>query len=182
MSQFGGNKQDIEYVASTAGDSHRIVNFGLLQRILNTSKKRVRICGTLIDNADFFFEADSDGDVGAHAIIRALSMGIGFDFLGPTATRLCKEEGVTDSMELLRRALEYLPENVCISALSLYFECKKPKIGPHIDSMKKNLSLVLNIPTESIGITASTGEGLTQFGRGKGVSAIATVTFAKRVV
>ena len=48
-----------------------------------------------------------------------------------------------------------------------------------INTMKDNISKLLNIGVNDIGITATTGEGLTSFGRGEGIQAISIITVTK---
>ena len=86
---------------------------------------------------------------------------------------MCKN-GITNSEEYLKEALKYLNEKIVHVSISI--ECKIPKITPKIDEMRKNIARILNISENSVGITATTGEGLTEFGKGNGVSAFAIIT------
>ncbi|MDP4094536.1 MAG: 2-C-methyl-D-erythritol 2,4-cyclodiphosphate synthase, partial [Bacillota bacterium] len=45
-----------------------------------------------------------------------------------------------------------------------------------IPEMRKRISELLEIPENCVGITATTGEGLTLFGQGKGIQAFSCVT------
>jgi 2-C-methyl-D-erythritol 2,4-cyclodiphosphate synthase len=51
-----------------------------------------------------------------------------------------------------------------------------PQIDPIAPQLKKRLSELLTIDSTDIGITATTGEDLTAFGRGEGLQCFATVT------
>ena len=42
--------------------------------------------------------------------------------------------------------------------------------------MRANIARILNIKENEVGITATTGEGLTDFGRGKGISVFCVIT------
>ncbi len=64
--------------------------------------------------------------------------------------------------------------NFKINNVSISIEAKTPKIEPHSDAMKDVIAEILEIEKSQIGITATTGEGLTAFGRGEGVAVIAT--------
>ena len=55
-------------------------------------------------------------------------------------------------------------------------ECKIPKIGPKVDEMRKNIARILNVEKNCVGITATTGEGLTEFGKGNGISVFVCLT------
>ena len=42
--------------------------------------------------------------------------------------------------------------------------------------MRKNIAIILGISENSVGITATTGEGLTEFGKGNGIYTTAIIT------
>jgi 2-C-methyl-D-erythritol 2,4-cyclodiphosphate synthase len=118
--------------------------------------------------------ANSDGDVLLHALTNAISSITGVNILGAKADELC-QQGVTDSGEYLKLALVNL-HNWDIQHVAISIECLMPKIMPKINEMKANLAKLLNISTTDIGITATTGEGLTSFGRGKGIQVLCIVS------
>ena len=86
----------------------------------------------------------------------------------------CVKTGITNSEEYLKEALKYLNEKIVHISISI--ECKKPKITPKIEEMRKNIARILNISENSVGITATTGEGLTEFGKGNGIYATTIIT------
>ena len=45
--------------------------------------------------------------------------------------------------------------------------------------MKKNIAKICKISASDVGITATTGENLTAFGRGEGIQAITIITVIK---
>jgi 2-C-methyl-D-erythritol 2,4-cyclodiphosphate synthase len=47
--------------------------------------------------------------------------------------------------------------------------------------MKESIGNILGIPVSSVGITATTGEGLTGFGRGEGIQVFVILTFTKEI-
>ena len=87
---------------------------------------------------------------------------------------ICVKHGITDSEEYLKEALKYLDSK--ITHLSISIECKIPKISPKIEEMRKNIARILEISENQIGITATTGEGLTEFGKGNGISVFSCIT------
>lgn len=119
-------------------------------------------------------EGNSDADVVLHSVTNAVSGVTCVNILGEIADRMCLKEGITDSSEYLRKALEYLDGR--ITHLSISIECKRPPITPLIPKMRKNLSKLLGIPQNCIGITATSGEGLTSFGRGEGIQVFSCIT------
>jgi len=50
------------------------------------------------------------------------------------------------------------------------------KITPKLDEMRNSLASLLSIDVADVGITATTGEGLTAFGRGEGIQVLSIVT------
>jgi len=145
-------------------DSHRF-DFG------NTGKKLV-LGGVVFDGPPL--SGNSDADVVLHALTNAISGITGVNILGETADRLCLAEGITDSSVYVMEALKYLNGDICHVSFSI--ECLTPKITPKIPEMKKSIAGLLKISEASIGITATTGEGLTDFGKGLGIQCFCILT------
>jgi len=122
-------------------------------------------------------KGNSDSDVVLHSITNAVSSITGNNILGSVADQLF-QEGVTDSSNFLKLALDDLGD-WRISHIAIAIECLKPKISPQIDSMKKSIAKLCHINKTDVGITATTGEGLTSFGKGEGIQAITIVTVNK---
>ena len=70
--------------------------------------------------------------------------------------------------------MKYLKEKIIHVSISI--ECKIPKISPKIEEMRKNIARILNISDNSVGITATTGEELTECGKGNGIAVITIIT------
>ncbi len=121
------------------------------------------------------FIANSDGDVVYHAICNAITSITGVLVLGGLADELCLKDGITDSAAYLTEAKKTL-ESQIINHVAISIEAKKPKIKLHLDQMKKNIAEILGLKTTQVGITATTGEGLTDFGCGVGVQCLSIVT------
>ena len=125
-------------------------------------------------------EANSDGDVVYHAITNAVSGFTGINILGGEADKICLEKGIKDSSVYLEKALEYFTDGKIIHC-SVTIECLRPKLKAHIPAMKESIGKILGIPSSSVGITATTGEGLTGFGRGEGIQVFCILTFTKEI-
>jgi 2-C-methyl-D-erythritol 2,4-cyclodiphosphate synthase len=117
---------------------------------------------------------NSDADVVLHALINAISGVSGVNILGAVADRLCLEQGITDSRVYLAEALKTLGRQR-IHHVSISIEAKRPKLSPWIPEMKRNLARLLGIAEQEVGLTATSGEGLTDFGRGEGIQALAVI-------
>ncbi len=136
-------------------------------------KNKKLILGGIIFENQPPFKANSDGDVVLHAITNAISGITGKNILGKVSDEMCKS-GITNSEEYLKEALKYLKEKIV--HLSISIEGNIPKIEPKREKMVKNIARILNISEQSVGITATTGEGLTEFGKGNGVSVFTCIT------
>ena len=131
----------------------------------------IMIGGTAIPN-DKPVLANSDGDVVLHAITNAISGYTMRNILGGVADELCLKQGIRDSRVYLEEGLKDLRDKGAkICHLSISIECKRPKLLPYIDDMRKSLGEILNISPSHVGITATTGEGLTAFGKAQGIQA-----------
>ena len=135
-------------------------------RIDYDNKEKKLILGGVVFDEDYSLSANSDGDVIYHSITNAISGITTVNILGKKADEMCKS-GITDSKEYLLEALFYLKYK--ITHISISIECKVPKISPKIEEIRDNISEILNLDRDEIGITATTGEGLTGMGKGEGI-------------
>ena len=139
-------------------DSHR---FG-------EEDKPLILGGVFIENEQGL-EANSDGDVLLHALTNAVSGVTGRNILGPVADALCRA-GIRDSRAYLEEALRDLEQmGGRILHVSFSVEAKRPKLLPHIFAIKESVGALLGIDPSHVGLTATSGEGLTAFGRGEGI-------------
>lgn len=161
----------MKYKTGIGQDSHR---FELKQ----TGKKCI-IAGIPFDGVNGFC-ANSDGDVVYHAITNAISSITGELILGNIADTLCLEKGVTDSEVYLKEALKTLKQKQYdIVHIAISLEGKKPRFKEQIPEMRKKIAKVTEIEQEQVGITATTGEELTSFGKGEGVQCLALISVYK---
>lgn len=154
------------YCCGFGQDSHRFAPEG--------TQGELMLCGVNIPNHTPM-EANSDGDVILHAVTNAISGITGVNILGSKADKLCLEQGIKDSSVYLEAALAYMDKAELVS-ISMSVECLRPKLSPYIPAMKQRLSELTGLPTERIGITATTGEGLTDCGRGLGIEVLVVAT------
>ena len=136
------------------------------------SEKPLLLAGVEFSGEDPL-EANSDGDVVLHAVTRAVSGITTVDVLGPK-TKAFLAEGITDSRVYLKEALRDLHGTVV--HLSVSIECSRPKIAPRVPEMRRSLASLLKTNERNIGITATSGEGLTEAGRGNGIFVFAVLT------
>ena len=152
-------------------DSHRFMS--------PDSEKPCVIGGVIFDGVPGF-NANSDGDLVLHSICNAISSLTGILILGDVADDLCLKDGITDSEMYLIEALKTLGRQK-ISHVALTIEGKKPKFKSKLLDMRANLARIMNLDITQVGITATSGEGLTDFGCGDGLQCFAIVTTEEEV-
>jgi len=146
-------------ITAIGQDSHRF----------DKSNNKKLILGGINIEHPFGLSANSDGDVVLHAITNAVSGLTGINILGDIADRLCRTEKITDSAVYLKEALKHLGD-IKLTHLSVTIECGEPILSPYMVDMKSSISKILHLSEKHIGITATSGEGLTAFGRKEGIS------------
>ncbi len=121
---------------------------------------------------DKSFVAHSDGDVLIHAICDALLGAAGERDIGNLFPDNSPEFENIDSKILLKRVADILSDK-CL--MIEYIDCtviaQAPKMADHIQSMRRTLSQVLEISTDSVNVKATTEEKLGFTGRKEGISA-----------
>ena len=157
------------YISTIGQDSHRFT-----EDVYDPSENGIMLGGYKVPH-DRQFLANSDGDVILHAITNAVSGYTGVNILGGAADKLCLEQGIMDSRVYLEEGLKYLGD-ASIVHVSLTVECLRPKLKEHIPAIKESVAKILKIAPSYVGLTATTGEGLTGFGRGEGIQVFAIMT------
>lgn len=147
-------------------DSHRFLP-------ADTTKPCV-IAGLTFNDTPGFI-ANSDGDVVLHAICNAISSLTGILILGNIADDLCLKDGITDSEVYLREAMKTLGLQQ-VTHVAITIEAKKPKFKNRLNEMRQNIARIMHLDISQVGITATSGEGLTDFGCGLGAQVFAIVT------
>jgi len=146
-------------------DSHRFEPDG--------GKKHLILGGVHIPGCPAL-EGNSDADVVLHALTNAISGISGENILGKVTDEMCRQ-GVVDSTAYVKKALETLG-TMRITHISISIEGSRPKLAAHIPAMKNKIAELCGIHSRDVGITATSGEGLTGFGRGEGLQAFVVVS------
>ncbi len=155
-----------------------IVRTGIGQdshRFLNEDTTKPCIIGGLIFEDVPGFKANSDGDVVLHAITNAISSVTGIIILGTRADELLEKEGITDSRVYLQEALKTLGKQK-ITHVAITLEGSRPKFLERIPELRQSIAHEMGLDLSQIGITATTGEGLTDFGCGDGLQCFCIIT------
>jgi 2-C-methyl-D-erythritol 2,4-cyclodiphosphate synthase len=147
-------------------DSHRFEKDGSAKKLI-LGGVHVPGCPGLSGN--------SDADVVLHALVNAISGISGENILGKTTDKMCLEQGIKDSAFYVKAALRTL-RDYRLTHVSISIEGKRPILSPHIDPIRKSIANLLGIRPSDVGLTATSGEGLTAFGRGEGLQAFVIVS------
>lgn len=124
--------------------------------------------------------AHSDGDVLIHAICDALLGAAAMGDIGKHFPDTSAEFKGVDSRLLLARVVALLAEQgYHIGNVDSTIAMQRPKLRPHIDSMRAELAKVMGIDIDCVSVKATTTERLGFEGEEKGVSATAAVLIYK---
>ncbi len=117
------------------------------------------------------FVAHSDGDVAIHAICDAL---LGAAALGDIGLHFPDTQAAykgIDSKILLKKVVALLDEQgYAIGNIDCTIRMQRPKLRPHIDTMRRVLAETMGIAEDQVSVKATTTERLGFEGREEGVS------------
>lgn len=118
----------------------------------------------------------SDADVILHSLCNAISSAVGGNSLSTWADEMLKK-GISDSKMYLKYIFKKAKEQKFkVKNVSICVEAKKPQVTlDAVSSMKENIAGLLEMNEGEVGITFTSGEGLTPFGKGLGIAAITIV-------
>ncbi len=120
--------------------------------------------------------AHSDGDVLIHAICDAL---LGAAALGDIGRHFPDSDPAwkgADSRDLLRRVVALLASrDLKVGNLDSTLVAQQPRLGPHMEQMRRNLASDLSVEVGRVNVKATTTEKMGFTGRGEGIAAHAVV-------
>jgi 2-C-methyl-D-erythritol 4-phosphate cytidylyltransferase/2-C-methyl-D-erythritol 2,4-cyclodiphosphate synthase len=140
----------------------------------------VTLCGILIPH-DQKLSGHSDADVALHALTDALLATCGAGDIGDHFPPSDMQWKGAASRIFLEHAANIVRNNggtIMNADVSLIAEA--PKVGPHREAMRKNLSDMLGISLDRCSVKATTNERIGFVGRREGIAAIATATVVYR--
>ena len=124
---------------------------------------------------------NSDGDVLIHSLCNALSSAIGGESLSTWSDDMCLKQGIVDSRQYLKYIVNQISKKFSISNISVSVEAQIPRLTPDEKQMvKKSLADILKINPDQIGITYTSGEDLTAFGKKEGIQVFSTVLLIEK--
>ncbi|MFA5871873.1 MAG: 2-C-methyl-D-erythritol 2,4-cyclodiphosphate synthase [Parcubacteria group bacterium] len=156
------------------------VGFGQDSHRFSDDKNRLLTLGGIKIEGEVGLLGNSDGDVIIHAICRAIEQAIGGESFSVYADKKCGA-GILDSKKYLEISLENAKQKgYSINNLGISIEARKPRVDLIAAEMKRTLAKIMNIELSRIGISATSGENLTPFGKGEGIQAFAIISLIKK--
>ena len=116
--------------------------------------------------------AHSDGDVLIHALCDALLGAAALGDIGRHFPDTDSRYENADSRALLRSVVSKLAEqSLHVGNVDVTVVAERPKLAPHIPTMRENLAADLGIALDRVNVKATTTEGMGYTGRGEGIAA-----------
>ena len=126
-------------------------------------------------------DGHSDADVLSHSIMDALLGALSLGDIGKYFPPNDEQWRNADSLILLSKVISLIrDEGWEINNIDNVIVAERPKIKPYVDLMKKNISNILEIDPDCIGIKATTNEKLGPEGREEGISCHSVVLLTKK--
>lgn len=123
------------------------------------------------------FVAHSDGDVAIHALCDALLGALALGDIGHLFPDTSPEWKGIDSKILLEKVVVLIASKGWrIGNADITIALQRPKLAPHILSMRETLARVMGIPVDAVSVKATTTERLGFVGRCEGCEVWASVT------
>ena len=122
----------------------------------------------------------SDADVLLHAISDALLGAAALGDIGKHFPDTDPKYKGADSLKLLEHVGKLLEENLyIIENIDATIIAQRPKMAPHIQTMRENIARVLGLEIDQVNVKATTEEGLGFTGTGEGISSQAVCAIEK---
>ncbi|MBQ3434283.1 MAG: 2-C-methyl-D-erythritol 2,4-cyclodiphosphate synthase [Selenomonadaceae bacterium] len=156
-----------------------MIRFGIGYDVHRLVPNRKLILGGVEIEHPLGLEAHSDGDVLIHAIIDAL---LGAATLGDIGQHfpMTPEFKDVSSVELLRRTRELIAaKGYSVGNVDSIIVAQRPKLAPHILSMRERLAQVLQVELDAVSVKAKTEERLGFTGNEQGISAYAVASLER---
>jgi 2-C-methyl-D-erythritol 2,4-cyclodiphosphate synthase len=120
--------------------------------------------------------AHSDGDVAIHAICDAMLGALALGDIGKLFPDSDLRYKGIDSTLLLKEVVEVVrAKGYSVGNVDCTIAMQRPKLRPHIDTMRQRLAEVIGIDVDRVSVKATTTEKLGFEGREEGVSTTAVV-------
>ena len=141
---------------------------------------RPLIIGGVRIESDLGADGHSDADVLMHAAADAV---LGSLALGDLGTHFPNDEERwrnAESSQFVKYAVGLINEKgYSVQNFDSVVDLERPKLRPHIESMRSNLASALGVELDRVSVKAKTGERVDAVGEGRAVRAQAVILVAK---
>ena len=134
---------------------------------------RPLVIGGVIVPSDKGESAHSDGDVLLHAITDAILGASAMKDIGRLFPDNDPESENAPSSIFLKEALKLTGARII--NIDSVITLEKPKLAPHIDTIRKSVADILSVDISTVSVKAKTAEGLGPIGEGLAIKAEAIV-------
>ena len=146
-----------------------------------TRGRKLFLGGVEIENAEFGLEGHSDADVLIHAIIDAMLGGAGLRDIGHYFPDKDDKYKNIRSTELLKEVKDIIAkEGFEVNNIDTIVVAEYPRMAPHIDAIREELSKILGITVKQVAVKATTEEGLGFTGAKEGIAVHSVVTLKEK--
>lgn len=148
------------------------MRIGIGYDVHRLAEGRPLILGGVRIEHDRGLDGHSDADVLVHAVIDAILGAAALGDIGAHFPDTDPEWKGADSMKLLGGVLELVAENgYRVGNVDAVVVLQRPKLRPHIDTMRANIADVLGVGVGQVSVKATTGEKMGFAGREEGAAA-----------
>jgi len=149
---------------------------GIGYDIHRTLPGQALVLGGVEISAPFGLSGHSDADVVLHAVCDALLGAAGLGDIGELFPDTDPRFSGADSRVFVAEVLDRIRSaGFRVVNLDVIIHAQRPRLGPHKHQIRQALAEMLELPTGSIGVKATTNEGLGAIGRGEAIACWATV-------
>jgi len=165
------SKDMMKFRIGNGYDIHRLVN-----------GRNLIIGGVKLNHPDNLgLDGHSDADVLSHSIMDALLGALSLGDIGKYFPPTDQKWKNADSLFLLSKVIKLIRDRGWeVNNIDSVIVAERPKIKPHVEVMKNNISNTLEIDDSLIGIKATTNEKLGPEGREEGISCHSVVLLEKK--
>ena len=125
----------------------------------------------------------SDADVLLHAITESIIGALGLGDLGTFFPDTDQKYKGIDSKILTQKIVALMEEKGYeVNNLDCLLILEKPKMRPHIDSIKESIASLLHTSVDQVNVKATTNEKLGEIGRNEAIQAHSVILLRKKVI
>ena len=144
------------------------IGFGYDSHVFD-EERPLKLGGVLIPGAPGL-RGHSDADALMHAVIDAIYGAAALGDIGAHFPDTDPKWKGADSAELLRTAVaDVHAAGFAVGNVDATVICERPKLRPHVESIRARLAELMDVPVASISVKGKTNEKMDDVGAGKGV-------------